>query len=88
MNAPSSKLQAEGATRIRPRPGLKLDLSTIRGQWWLPARAVDHCAMFAVTWQIPSGVCYWAALHDFNDATQRHLLSECARSEQGGLHGG
>lgn len=88
MSAPGAKLQALGNTRIRPRPGLKLDLSAIRGPWWLPARSIEPAPMFTVAWQTASGACFWAALHDFDEATQRHLLSECARSDQGGLHGG
>jgi hypothetical protein len=52
----------------------RLSIANIRGEWW-PSHP-DACGVFAVSWQTRSGV-FWAALHDFDDATQRELIGVC-----------
>lgn len=74
--------RASPSNRIWPKQGLKLDISVIRGQW-APSGFVDCAGVFAVTWRTPSGRNFWAALHDFDDFTQRHLIAECARHDRG-----
>jgi hypothetical protein len=61
--------------RIMPRDGRRLELSAIRGPWH-PSAGVGAVPVFAVRWTTKTGA-WWAALHDFNEAAQQHLLAMC-----------
>lgn len=74
---------AQGPVRIYPTHGRPLDISVFRGQPWRPSGTSACCIVFAVTWQSHSGRTFWAALHDFDEFTQKHLLAECARHDRG-----
>lgn len=87
MRRRSDQPQEHGATRIWPLRGQLFTVGDIRGDW-RPTGTAEGSNFFGVLWQDRIGRAFWIALHDFDSASQRHLLDQCARADRGrGPHG-
>lgn len=71
MNA----LMTSQPVRVLPKPGGKLSISDINGEW-RPSGSTGGLGVFAVIWSSEIGQC-WAPLHDFSLASQQYLLAQC-----------
>jgi hypothetical protein len=61
--------------RFHPARGQLLTLANIRGPW-RTSGAVAGAGVFAVVWSTRGGD-FWAALHDFDDASRSRLIDAC-----------
>ena len=66
--------------RLMPMRGRLLTLANIGGDW-RPSGTAGGVGVFCVVWSTYGGE-FWAALHDFDQATRLRLLDECRQRDR------
>jgi hypothetical protein len=75
------------ARRVVPSRGRLLTLSDVRAELWRPSGTAGGNGVFSVVWTENDRRHCWAALHDFEPATQLQMINSCRLVDRKGWLG-